>query len=305
MLRGRRWRRVRRVLPVVLMLSVPALVGLLLAWILRPFTSIPAALATPMAAESHRAAAIWAASFVVFISIGMWNAIVAAAIVKRYLSRKGGRTVFGVASSCFAIGAIVRTISYGSPIAPLSVIVNAGVPIYFVTAAGTSITFFWLVLLMASCWALLYRRPGEKLSARNLRTRQAYARLSLYSAAALLIVGVVQIYFLNDWPSHVYGWTTVSMRQGLHDLAYTKGIVAGALYSTLLLTLYVPVLTVHDAWSARLAERAISANPKMELSAWRESQALNRSALATLGQIGAVIGPWLAAIGLPKLLAGA
>jgi hypothetical protein len=287
------------------MVGIPLAIGIMLAKLLRPITSVPAAGITPFMADSYRATVMWGSSFVLFVAAAVWNVVITHIILKRYLSMDGYRIVVRLALVAWAGGLVARLVFYGSSTAPLSLVVRSGFLVYSFTAFGTALTVMLIVLLIASCWVVVHRAKNEVLSARILRERLTYARLSLYSAAALLIIGVVQIYFLNDWPSHIYTWTTEPLREGLHTLAYTKSIVAGGFYSVFLLMLYVPVLAIYDRRATHLGERALVLDSQIDLSKWREKQALGRSAMATVGEIGAVIGPWLAAIGIPELLSGA
>jgi hypothetical protein len=287
------------------LVCVPTTWAILLLIVVQPFTSVRAAMAGPETAAGHRSAAVWAASFVVYMAAAVWNLVVARIIVQRYVARGGRWVLLGVAVACATVGFFVRR-SYANDAAPLSLVVERGVPIYHVTALGNSLTAALIILMIASCGALSSHRPQEVLSTRNLRRRIALAKLSLYSAAALLIVGVIQIYFLNDWPAHIFaGGASDVTRSGLHDLAYTAAIVSGAFYSAILLLMYAPVLITHDKWVSKLAEQAAATDPTIDLSKWRETQGLGRSTAATLAEIAAVVGPWLAALGIPKLLTGA
>lgn len=286
------------------MMIAVIVVAVYLTRLIRPFTSLPAASASPVSAEEHRAAALWASSFVAYTATALWAAAVSYVVLRRYLSSRTRRIVLTVAALSAVAGLFARLI-YGSKVAPLSLVVQRGVPVYDITALGRTITAALLILCVATCVSLVTRSNATTLTAKELRERSSYARMSLYSFAALLIVGVVQIYFLNDWPSHVHNLTSEPMRKGLHEMAYTAALVTGTFYSAILLILYVPVLAIHDGWIAQLAERTFEVKPETDMAEWRNAQGLGRSTTATLGEIAAVVGPWLAAVGLPKLLLGA
>ncbi|HYC59318.1 MAG TPA: hypothetical protein VEK79_07105 [Thermoanaerobaculia bacterium] len=283
-------------------MAVPVLWAIYLAILVQPFTSVPVHSASQEAARAHRAAASWGTCFVVYMVAAAWNLVVSRMILKRYMEERFRWATFGLAVLAAALGFSIRETSYASSQAPLSIVVGAGVPIYEVTKVGNAITAAVIILLVATSGALISRGQREEMSARNLRRRIAVSKLSLYSAASLLIIGVVQIYFLNDWPASVFAETTKSSRDGLHDLAYTGAVASGAIYSAVLIMMYAPVLLTHDQWASRLAEDAAVSNPNFDFAKWREAQGLGRSVTGTLSEVGAVVGPWLAAVGAPQLL---
>ena len=251
---------------IVGLVAVPVTWAIYLAILLQPFTSIPAKSASAETAASHRAAALWGACFVAYVSAAVWNMLVSRIILKRYMEQRVRWVAFGVAVAAAAVGLCGRRISYASDVAPLSIVVKSDVPIYDVTKMGNAMTAALIVLLVATCGALMYRRRREVINVQNLRRRIAITKLSLYSAAALLIVGVVQIYFLNDWPAKVFSNLTSDVaRNGLHDLAYTGAVVSSAFYSVVLFMLYGPVLLIHDKWVSKLAERAVAVDPGVDL----------------------------------------
>jgi putative flippase GtrA len=288
---------------ILLLMCVPIVCGTALAPFVRPFTSIQIGTVNPQIAEAHRAAALWATSYMAYVAAAIWNIIVASWIVHKYLPMRARQVIFATAA-VISVGALFVRSVYASPVAPLSLITAAGVPIYRVTAIGNALLAATLVLFVAACGALLNREGEGHIGERSLRERMAYTRLSMYSAAALLVIGVIQIYCLNDWPAHTFHDTTEGSRLALHELAYTAAVVSGALYSVILLMLYLPVLLVHDGWVTIFAEEAV-AQSSIDLSKWREAHGLGRTAAETIGQVVAVVGPWATALGIPKLLTGA
>ena len=288
---------------IVFLISVPIAWAIYLAILLQPFTSVPAIAASKETAAGHRAAALWGATFLAYVTAAVWNLLVSRVILKRYMEPRFRWVVFGFAMAAAALGLLVRKASYANEAASLSIVVQRHVPVYEVTKVGNALTAALSVVLAGTCGALMYRRRRETLNARNLRRRIALAKLSLYSSAALLVIGVVQIYFLNDWPANVFSREISSdMRQGLHGLAYTAAVVSGALYSSVLFMLYAPVLLTYDKWVSKLAEQAVASEPGVDMSKWRETQGLGRSTAGTIAEIGAVVGPWLTAVGVPQLL---
>jgi len=261
----------------------------------------------PIAAmvQAHRAAIVWAASFLVFVAVAMWNVVVTTVIVRRYLPNLVWRIVGLWVVALAVIGfKLNETYAGVEKHTPLALVYAAGVHVYNVTAVGNGIAATAITLFIASACALLYRR-SSKMTVRALRERIELTRLSLYSAAALLVVGVAEIYFLNVWPAYFQSPKyPVVDPDALRDVAYSVAIAAGVIYSTVLIALYVPVIVLQESWVSREMERRAVTTPNSNLKDWREAHALDHSVVSTLVQIGAVVGPWLAAIGVPKLLFG-
>jgi hypothetical protein len=275
-----------------------------LSRVIAPETDIEVSILTRQNAGAYRAAAVWGASFLVFVIASIWTAILALTIVRRYLAT-GLRLVILVVAGLLSVVGLLMNQWYVKETsdAPLRMIFAAGIPIYQMTAIGNSIAVGVVVLSIAASCSLM-RRP-RRLSAQSLRNRIEYSRLSLFSAAIFLIAGVAEIYFLNDWPAHVYvGATSGLDRNSLHELAVTMGIIVGVMYSTVLLAVYVPLMAVQEQWVRVAAERAVNGTTDGDPQKWREMQMLSRTVFATFAQILAVVGPSLAALGIPKLLVG-
>ena len=244
-------------------------------------------------AEEFRAFALWAIAFSGLVVAITWAAVAAAGIAKRYLSKTGYRTALIVAGTLtVAVGALSR---YWWDDRGLLAIVerSRSIPIRSVTLVGNALAVGSATLIIAACVALVTSSRTPAVA--ELRRRIAESRLLLFSAAVLLVVGVVEIYMVFQLPVAVEK-TRVGLT-GVKVLQHVTGsitLIAGLLYTSALLILFVPVAVVHEKWIDAVWQAA----PGQKHSEWLESTGLHRSIGATTSQLVAAAAPLLAALGL-------
>jgi len=247
------------------------------------------------AAKVYRAAMLWAVSFVLFVVASAWNMMVALRVLYRFATPKGLVPVAILVAVSVPLSAFTTDLLGGknvqTPVETLG--------IRNVTIVGDAVVAEVTCLLVASVCALTYRRT-KRLTPRQLRERVACLRLSLLSAAVLLVIGVAEIYFLHDWPAY----KALDHHNSYHSMAITAATVAGALYSACLLALYAPAIVIYEAWISQAAEYAMAKSPAVDFKKWREENHLTQSPAAMLLQLAAVAGPALTGLGIPKLLVG-
>ena len=297
------WRRTYHFPPaaiVVCSFVLLLITGLGLTWVVRHQIHLQPWMMTPQVADAHRAALLWAASFLLFTAAGIWNTVLALEIIRRYFAMRT-RILVIVVAGAFALGFLLINQIYERDDHPLTLVATALVPVTGATAIGNGIAAGVVAMVTAASFALM-RRP-RRLSLRDLRNRIEYARMSLFSAAALLIFGVAEIYLVNSWPAHVYDAAPAVLdRHSLQATGNTIGIVAGVMYSIVLLTVYVPLMIVQEQWVRHAAERAIGDSADADLQKWRETHMVTRTLAATISQMVAALGPLLTALGIPKLV---
>jgi hypothetical protein len=247
------------------------------------------------AAEALRAVLLWGVSFVLFIAASAWNIMVTLRVLHRFASFKAWIAI----ASLFILSAslspyVSRLLGGEKSASPVDTLRMTKV-----TDVGDAVAAGVTCLLVASVCALIYRR-ASRLTPRQLRERVTYLRLSLLSAAVLLVIGVAEIYFLHDLPAY----RDPIRHDSYHHIAITAAMVAGALYSACLLVLYAPAIVIYEAWISKAAEHAMAGTSSVDFKKWRENNHLTQSPSAMLLQLVAVAGPALTGLGIPKLLGG-
>jgi len=247
--------------------------------------------------DELRARILWGASFAALGVISGWCLSLAGKMLTTYLPR---RTLIVMASLIF-VSAIALGIgtNYGGAGAqsllqkveqltrvPLSALTG-----WMNVAAATTI----MVLIV--CCVALGIRPKRELEAKELRQRIFDLRVLLFSSAAFLVSGVTEIFFLFDWPRHVKSIAT----DPLANLAPTISATAGALYTFLLIVIYVPTALIHEQWRFNLQNNLAQKDESLDIDAWRKRSGLETSVLNSFSTVAAILSPLLAAIGVPLL----
>jgi hypothetical protein len=175
---------------------------------------------------------------------------------------------------------------------------NAGVPVFSITAFGNTAAVLTIAFIIAASIGLI-KAIQHANDANGLRSLLDAARLQLYSAAVFLVVGVIEIYLLWDWPSHLTSLSP-SASAAIHQMAQSVVTMCGSLYSLMLLSIFIPVLLIHEQYTRKL----VPVNGPSQPGASAASS-LNKSALSLLPELLAIVSPILTALGIPKLLTGA
>lgn len=153
------------------------------------------------------------------------------------------------------------------------------------------------IMVLIVCCVALGIRPKRELEAKELRQRIFDLRVLLFSSAAFLVSGVTEIFFLFDWPRHVKSIAT----DPLANLAPTISATAGALYTFLLIVIYVPTALIHEQWRFNLQNNLAQKDESLDIDAWRKRSGLETSVLNSFSTVAAILSPLLAAIGVPLL----
>ncbi|HYC93013.1 MAG TPA: hypothetical protein VEO54_27660 [Thermoanaerobaculia bacterium] len=283
---------VRRKLPLLLII-VGVVTIFILRWIVRISGVFDIAKINVQGAAEFRAFAVWAIAFSGLVVTVTWASLAAVAIAKQYLSKRGYRTTL-ILSGGLAVVVGVLSWYWWDNRDLLAIVERArSVPIRAVTLVGNALAVGGATLIVAACIALT-TSPGTP-SIPELRRRIAESRLLLFSAAALLVVGVVEIYMVFQLPVAVE--RTIRVAGDLRVLQHVTSsitLIAGLLYTSSLLILFVPVAVVHEKW----VDEAWRATPSEKHSDWLESTGLHRSIGSTTSQLIAAAAPLLAALGL-------
>jgi hypothetical protein len=244
-------------------------------------------------AEEFRAFAVWGATYAGLIVAITWASIAAGRIAKQYLSTRGYRwTVILSAFLTVLVGAISR---YQWDDRDLLAIVerSRSVPLRSITMIGNALAVGSAALVVGACVALATSSGTPAIP--ELRRRIAESRLLLFSAAVLLVVGVAEIHLVFRLPVAVAEPSAVV--GGLKVLQLVTSsitLIAGLLYTSVLLLLFVPLAVVHENWIDEVWQTVVG----QKHSKWLESTGLHRSIGSTTSQLIAAAAPLIAAIGL-------
>lgn len=156
------------------------------------------------------------------------------------------------------------------------------IPVFKITAFGNTTAVVAFAMIIATSIGIIAKIQVAKDPA-ELRALLDPMRLLLYSSAAFLAVGVVEIYLLWDWPAHL-PYPTPEMGRAIHQMAQTIATMSGTLYTLMMLVLFVPVSLMHERRSRELS-----------------SDVEKKSALSMLAELIALAGPMITAFGIPKL----
>jgi hypothetical protein len=191
------------------------------------------------------------------------------------------------------LGAVVVVFLVGPGPQPYSLLTRlemAGFPVFSVTRVGNTVALVAVTFIIAAVLTVI----SEIAKAGTLvRLRAAFdsVRLLLYSSAAFLAVGVVEIYLLWGWTSQLAG-VDKAISDSLLAMAQAVAIICGTIYSLMLLVLFVPAGLLHERRLRELVKTTLpDADAPSERSVW-----------AAFADVVALAGPILTALGIPKLL---
>lgn len=260
------------------------------------------AVRTAAHAVALRASLLWMLSYVLLIVALFWNAFVAGAIAAAHLGSVGRRTAGVAAFLAMVAGGAATHVRAARPDS-VELLINraTSLPIGRAILLTSTLGFGVDIVVLAAVVALGRRAPGV-LSAAELRSRIAEARLLLFSTAALLAAGLVLGYLTVGWPADLPAVAKSPMPAALFQpLAVTVTLFSGVLYTAALIILFVPVVIIHELWIEESWNAASAEAAGLSRAKWLSENGLDRSLPATAAQIIAIAAPWLAAIGLPKL----
>jgi hypothetical protein len=250
------------------------------------------------AANELRARIFWGASFSVLGVVTCWSLAIAGAMSAKYVALGArGRALSAALTVATAVG-LGAYVRYGGSAAHglfSRLEVATGVPLLNLTMVMNTAVAEATILFVVSCVAL--GMPAEPLTAIELRQRIFDLRVLLFSSAALLVSGVLEIFFLFDWPRHV----EILASDPLASQARTFSAAAGGLFSLLLVLIYVPIALVLEQWRLDLQSTLAQADALFDTETWQKKTDLLSSAVSSFPDIAAVISPLLAAVGVPLL----
>jgi hypothetical protein len=99
---------------------------------------------------------------------------------------------------------------------------------------------------------------------------------SLYSAAALLSVGLFEIYALFKWGASVSGAEETARSLVADALAVSAGIV----FTVFLIAIYAPVAIIQHQWLDHVITEESSRTVDLDVSKWLAKQGLKSSPLS-------------------------
>ena len=78
--------------------------------------------------------------------------------------------------------------------------------------------------------------------------------------------------------------------------AATFTTMAGAVYSVLLVLIYVPVFVIHERRIAQMADDALVAGAQIDRDEWLKTQGLHGSLSSMFASLIALASPWLTSL---------
>lgn len=163
-----------------------------------------------------------------------------------------------------------------------------------------------ITLLVFTCCSLLYWPESMKKNRANgnnvirmVAKRIEFGRLSLYSAGALLVIGIFEMHYLFSWPS---SFIAEPEKTTVRSIANSLSLAAGLLFSFLLVNLYLPVAIIHRHWISELAYQAGGQREDFDKAKWLQRHGVEMTTLDILKGGIAIIAPSIAGL-LVKILA--
>lgn len=280
----------RRNLPLIL-LAIGAGTIFVLQKVIGIYTPDVAKIDAHGAAE-FRAFSTWAIAYAGLIVTLSWASLTAGKTAKQYLTAKGYRwTVIISGFLTVLVGALSRY-NWDDGDLLANVERSRSVPLRSITLVGNGLAVGCTVLIVGACIALATSSGPPAIP--ELRRRITESRLLLFSAAVFLVMGVAEIYLVFQLPVVVATTSTVGELKVLQHVTSSITLIAGLLYTSVLLLVFVPVAVVHEEWIDEAWQTAIG----QKHSEWLEATGLHQSIGSTTSQLIAAAAPLMAAIGL-------
>jgi hypothetical protein len=234
------------------------------------------------AAKAEGAKLLWGASAFSFAFVLLWNAVTAVIIVRSSLSEYSRKVAVSVWSAFGVINIIGLPLVYyfnfggGAGDSLIELIrVRAQVPIKELTGAGNLLTFMTVSAIVISVCCLA--APVTNLDVDSVSKKVKLFVWSLYSAAALLVIGLFEIYALFRWGAVVSGNEVV---WGI--TADALAVSAGAVFTVLLVAIYAPAAMIQHRWLDLLIEIESTQSKDLDVPKWLAAHGLSSSPL-TIG----------------------
>jgi hypothetical protein len=236
-----------------------------------------------------RARVFWAVSSATFAALIAWNTAVSIVVLRTY-SRSNRSLYISVAVIIAAI--LVSFVAYWDPGGKSVELVNKVIlmnPMGSLDLSRPALKFVGAIgvaLVMTAACALAAAEFGETRDPKALARQVRDTRLCFYSACALLVAAVAQVYFTYSWPASIVATSSALY----HQLATTVALAAGCVFSLLLLSVFVPVWLIQSGWIAAAADAAgRSADWKRE--EWLKQFDLEESTFSVLGRAVSTLLP--------------
>jgi hypothetical protein len=165
-----------------------------------------------------------------------------------------------------------------------------------------------LLALAIANGCILYRavrfqgpiRTKTASAAVRLARRQRQMRLLLYTGAAALVAGTVEVTALYTWAASL---TDPKLHWGVegNEIAQSMGLLTGSFYSILLAAIFLPVFAVLRTQAERLADLANPTNLGAVRSKWLADNSLEASIPKQIISLLAVLAPAIAGGPITKL----
>lgn len=235
-----------------------------------------------LSAKKERAKLLWGVSALCLACALIWNVVTAGFIIRSSLAQYPKK----VTVVCLYVLAAINAIGWaclfhfqvgGGEANYLIDLIQkkAGVPIQELTLAGNLLAFTAISALVASACCLA--APVEKIEVQAVSKKIKLCVFSLYSAAALLSVGLFEIYALFKWGAIVSGAEEETARSIVADaLAVSAGIV----FTVLLIAIYAPVAIIQHQWLDLVIEEESTRTVDLDVSKWLAKHGLKSSPLS-------------------------
>jgi len=178
------------------------------------------------------------------------------------------------------------------------ILLRDGRDIGFVTTVGNTLVFIGSVMLALSFVVVLRPRSDESLS--SYRRRFDALRVILYTSAAILVMGTIEVFYLYDWPSALAVCEVQAV--AIHKMARSMSAGAGTAGSILLAALYAPTAMLMSERSRGIAAAASPESSRAEQDKWLMDEGLRTDTRKRVQDILAIVSPLIAGGGIAQLL---
>jgi hypothetical protein len=179
-----------------------------------------------------------------------WNAVVACYTIAKHCRAGSARAIYiGLAIVMINVTGWAKLICSRDENSTANYILcaihnSSAVNIELITLITNLVTFTTITLIVTASCALAARANAT--NPVGVAYEESLFVLSMYSAAALLVVGSVEIYTLYRWGAEI-----LQLNPAIH-LPSTFGIAWGALCTLLLVALYAPIAIIRQLTLQRL-----------------------------------------------------
>ena len=161
---------------------------------------------------------------------------------------------------------------------------------------AVSIVIFLLLVSAASMTVV--RSTAAEQTARTLKDRLDQLRWLLYVGAAALMLRAVEMYTLYRWPGV---WLSPEAGRTVDRMALAVSVAHGAVFSAILLALYLPTALTLRLRSTWLATQSTAGTPETP-GAWLAKMGLEFSPIQEVVHLFVTVAPLLAGGSVAKLI---